>query len=186
MWLISHVAVFPKLKMKRTDRNLQYSGVFFFLPEEINFLLRALSLKQTSLNFFQVHVERNRRGVSQPVNQRWEIRLQKNLDPQGGLWHYQYIVRQSSKLFVISMKAPTFQWLCLHVLAGEPKQFGLQNLKKYYPNGRHKHFGSSMCNRSNSAHVNKLCPKYIYISVINTNLHINIQHRHFPSSATPI
>lgn len=79
---------FQNSKWKELTEIFNIQEFFFSSQKKLISYLELSLIKQTSLNFFQVHVERNRRGVSQPVNQRWEIRLQKNLDPQGGLWHY--------------------------------------------------------------------------------------------------
>lgn len=56
---------------------------------------------------------------------------------------------------------PLFSGYALQVADEEPKQTGLQNLKKYCPHGAHKYFESSLCNKSNLGHKNKLLQVYI-------------------------
>ena len=56
---------------------------------------------------------------------------------------------------------PLFSGCALQVVDEEPKQTGLQNLKKDCPRGAHKYFESSLRNKSNLGHKNKLAQVYI-------------------------
>lgn len=161
----------------QTEKNWQKSSIFrsfFFFPEENHFISRALSYKQDLPEFFfKCMLRWNRSSVSQPVHQRWESKLQKSLVSPRGDIYFGIIFMQlgSFKAAICYWRCSNpFQWLCLHVVVGEAKQFGLQNLKKYWLHGAYKHFGNNMWNSSNSAHINKLPLKYI--SVINTSLHL--------------
>ena len=152
-----------------------YIQELFFSSQKKIISYRELSLiNRISLNFFfKCMLRWNRSSVSQPVHQRWESKLQKSLVSPRGDIYFGIIFMQlgSFKAAICYWRCSNpFQWLCLHVVVGEAKQFGLQNLKKYWLHGAYKHFGNNMWNSSNSAHINKLPLKYI--SVINTSLHL--------------
>lgn len=147
MGLTSYVAVFPKLKMKRTDRNLLYSGAFFFLPRRKSFHTKS-SHKQNHLEFFfKCMLRWNRSRVSQSVYQRWESRHQKSLvSPRGDIYFGIIFMSQAASklLFVIDAAVTLFSGCVSMWWLGSPKQFGLQNLKKYCLHGAYQHFGNNM------------------------------------------
>ena len=141
------LTVFPKLKMKTADRNLLYSGAYFFFPEENHFIPRAL-INRITLNFFSSACWGGTGAMSvSPRTIGGKVDYRRVLNPLEVIFILALFLcsQAASKLLSVIDAAVTLFSGCVSMWwLGSPKQFGLQNLKKYWFHGACKHFGNNM------------------------------------------
>lgn len=125
MGLTSYVAnCFSKTQNENSWQKPSIFRSLFFLPRRKSFHTES-SHKQNHLEFFfKCMLRWNRSNVSQSAHHRWESGLQKSLESPRSDIYFGIIFMQlgSFKAAICYWCCSNpFQWLCLHVVVGQPK-----------------------------------------------------------------